>query len=162
MTKHMANDPAKPANPGANPSRAKASVEVAGRGAGPNRRASKDGATRRAGAAAPAGGGDQGTPRTAAAAVSARAGRAEARSSEPEAAEPVFERGERVRVTGGPFAGKSGVVQEMVGRKSARVLFGLLPVQIDVDDLAPSEAAAGGRGRLRLTSSHRKPVPARS
>lgn len=82
--------------------------------------------------------------------------------SEAEPAEPPYERGARVRVTGGPFAGKTGVVQAMVGRKSARVLFGPLPVQIDVDDLAPSEPAAGGRGRLRLTSSHRKPVPARS
>jgi hypothetical protein len=69
-----------------------------------------------------------------------------------------IERGARVRVTSGPFAGKSGVVQELVGRKSARVMLGLLPVQIDVDDLAPS----GRRGRPRLTSSHRKPVPARS
>ncbi|MGH7434150.1 MAG: KOW motif-containing protein [Polyangiaceae bacterium] len=88
---------------------------------------------------------------------------AEARPAEPEPREePAFERGARVRVTSGPFAGKTGVVQALVGRRSARVLLGPLPVQIDLDDLAPGEPAAGGRGRLRLTSSHRKPVPARS
>ena len=88
---------------------------------------------------------------------------AEPRPTEPEPREePAFERGARVKVTSGPFAGKSGVVQALVGRRSARVLLGPLPVQIDLDDLAPSEPAAGGRGRLRLTSSHRKPVPARS
>jgi hypothetical protein len=75
---------------------------------------------------------------------------------------PAFERGARVRVMSGPFAGKSGVVQELVGRKSARVLLGLLPVQIDLDDLAPAAPGGGGRGRPRLASSHRKPVPARS
>lgn len=167
MTKPMAHDPAKPANSSANasahPSRAKAPAgDAAARGPGPNRRPGKDGASRRVGAA-PAGGEAVG-PRTAAAAAatSARAGRAETRRSEPEPSEPTFEPGARVRVTSGPFEGKTGVVQALVGRRSARVLFGPLPVQIDVDDLAPSEPAAGGRGRLRLTSSHRKPVPARS
>jgi hypothetical protein len=76
-----------------------------------------------------------------------------------------FERGVRVRVTSGPFAGKAGVVQELVGRRSARVMLGLLPVQIDLDDLtlsSPHAGGPGGRGRPRLTSSHRKPVPERS
>jgi transcription antitermination factor NusG len=76
-----------------------------------------------------------------------------------EPSEAGFERGARVRVTKGPFTGKSGVVQDLVGRRSARVMLGRLPVQIDLDDLSPS---AGSRGRPRLTSSHRKPVPARS
>jgi hypothetical protein len=99
----------------------------------------------------------------AAPAPAAPVGPAEPRPAEPEPSEePAFERGARVKVTSGPFAGKTGVVQALVGRRSARVLFGPLPVQIDLDDLAPSEPAAGGRGRLRLTSSHRKPVPARS
>lgn len=67
-----------------------------------------------------------------------------------------------MRVTSGPFEGKTGVVEKLVGRRSARVLLGLLPVQIDVDDLAPSALNASARSRPRLTSSHRKPVPARS
>jgi hypothetical protein len=73
-----------------------------------------------------------------------------------------LERGARVNVTSGPFAGKTGIVQDLVGRRSARVMLGLLPVQIDLDDLTPSAAGPGGRGRPRLSSSHRKPVPARS
>ena len=80
----------------------------------------------------------------------------------PTPAEPGFERGARVRVARGPFAGKAGVVQELVGRRSARVLLGLLPVQIDLDDLTLSQPHATGRARPRLTSSHRKPVPDRS
>lgn len=137
MTKHMGNDPG---------NRAKASPASS----------ASSGRTARTAAAATA---------AAPAPPPARAGRAKASPAEPTEStptEPAFERGARVRVTGGPFAGKTGVVQAMVGRRSARVLFGPLPVQIDVDDLAPSEPAAGGRGRLRLSSSHRKPVPARS
>jgi transcription antitermination factor NusG len=72
---------------------------------------------------------------------------------------PPFERGAQVRVTRGPFAGKTGIVQDLVGRKVAKIMLGLLPVQVDVDDLAPSVAE---RSRPRLTSSHRKPLPARS
>jgi transcription antitermination factor NusG len=87
-------------------------------------------------------------------------GRAKApREAPPAPPSPAFARGEKVRVTSGPFAGKTGVVQELVGRRSARVMLGLLPVQIDLDDLTPSGAA---HLRPRLTSSHRKPVPARS
>ncbi len=80
----------------------------------------------------------------------------------PPAEAPPFERGAQVRVTSGPFEGKTGVVEKLVGRRSARVLLGLLPVQIDLDDLAPSALNASARSRPRLTSSHRKPVPARS
>src|SRR5271155_2594557 len=39
-----------------------------------------------------------------------------------------FERGARVRVVAGPFAGKVGVVDDLDGKGSARVLLGLLPV----------------------------------
>ena len=77
-------------------------------------------------------------------------------------AEPGFEKGAKVRVARGPFAGKAGVIQKLVGRRSARVLLGLLPVQIDLADLTLTHPSAIGRGRPRLTSSHRKPVPARS
>jgi transcription antitermination factor NusG len=91
----------------------------------------------------------------------AKAGRvaAPALPPPPPPAPPPFERGAQVRVLRGPFAGKTGIVQDLVGRKVAKILLGLLPVQVDVDDLVPSGAE---RARPRLTSSHRKPVPARS
>jgi len=71
----------------------------------------------------------------------------------------VVEKGARVRVLEGPFAGKVGVVQELDGKGSARVMLGLLAVRLDVKDLGGMDE---GRGRLRLGSSHRKPVPVRS
>jgi hypothetical protein len=70
-----------------------------------------------------------------------------------------IDRGSKVRVVEGPFAGKVGVVHEVDGRGSARVMLGLLAVRVDLDNLAP---ATGGSQRLRLSTSHRKPVPARS
>jgi len=70
-----------------------------------------------------------------------------------------IERGSRVRVIDGPFAGKVGVVHELDGRGGARVMLGLLAVRVDLDNLAPG---APGRPRLRLSTSHRKPLPARS
>jgi len=70
-----------------------------------------------------------------------------------------IDKGARVRVLEGPFAGKVGVVQELDGRGGARVMLGLLAVRIDVKDLGGLDE---GRGRLRLGSSHRKPVPVRS
>jgi hypothetical protein len=64
-----------------------------------------------------------------------------------------------VRVVDGPFAGKVGVVQELDGRGGARVMLGLLAVRVDLNNLAPS---TGGPARLRLSTSHRKPMPAGS
>jgi hypothetical protein len=69
------------------------------------------------------------------------------------------DKGVRVRVLEGPFAGKVGAVQELDGKGGARVLLGLLAVRIDVKDLI---ACAEGRVRPRLSSSHRKPLPVRS
>ena len=69
------------------------------------------------------------------------------------------DKGARVRVLEGPFAGKVGVVQELDGKGGARVMLGLLAVRLDVKDLV---ACAEGRERPLLSSSHRKPVPARS
>jgi hypothetical protein len=71
----------------------------------------------------------------------------------------VIERGARVRVLKGPFSGKVGVVHELDGKGGARVMLGLLAVRLEVSNLVP---AAEGRGRPRLSSSHRKPIPARS
>ena len=70
-----------------------------------------------------------------------------------------IEAGARVRVLEGPFSGKVGVVQELDGKGGARVLLGLLAVRLDVRDLARSPE---GRARPILSTSHRKPAPARS
>jgi hypothetical protein len=70
-----------------------------------------------------------------------------------------IEKGAKVRVLEGPFAGKEGLVQELDGNGGARVMLGLLAVRIDVTDLVSS---AEGRGRPRLLSSHRRPMPVRS
>jgi hypothetical protein len=68
-------------------------------------------------------------------------------------------KGSRVRVLKGPFSGKVGVVQDLDGKGGARVMLGLLAVRIEVLNLVPD---AEGHGRPRLSSSHRKPIPARS
>jgi transcription antitermination factor NusG len=77
----------------------------------------------------------------------------------PESEESPFERGARVSVLKGPFAGKVGVFQELDGRGGAHVTLGLLAVRLDVKNLV---LATVGRARPRLSSSHRKPLPARS
>jgi hypothetical protein len=65
-----------------------------------------------------------------------------------------LERGARVRVLAGPFAGKVGVVKELDGKGGAHVMLGLLATRIELKDLS---ASAAGR-RPTLSSSHRKPV----
>lgn len=69
------------------------------------------------------------------------------------------EKGTRVQVLAGPFRGKVGVVQELDGKGAARVLLGLLATRVDVKDLV---AAAEGKERPALASSHRKPMGVRS
>jgi hypothetical protein len=72
------------------------------------------------------------------------------------------EKGGRVRVLDGPFAGKTGVVHDLDGKGGARVMLGLLAVRIDVKDLVAC-AAGAAQGRPMLSSSHRrKPLPVRS
>jgi len=68
---------------------------------------------------------------------------------------PPLERGARVRVLAGPFAGKVGVVREVdTTKRRAQVMLGLLATHIDMKDLA----ANIGDGRPTLSSSHRKPL----
>ncbi len=86
------------------------------------------------------------------------AAKAPARPASRRPLERGLEPGAEVRVTSGPFEGKTGVVQKLVGRRSARVMLGLLPVQIELGDLAPNAPNASERSRPRLTSSHRKPA----
>jgi hypothetical protein len=69
-----------------------------------------------------------------------------------------IDKGVRARILEGPFAGKVGLVQKLDGRGGARVMLGLLAVRLDVKDLV---ACAEGRARPLLSSSHRKPLPAR-
>ncbi|MCL2449084.1 MAG: KOW motif-containing protein [Polyangiaceae bacterium] len=82
-----------------------------------------------------------------------------ARSESSRRRHDVVERGAQVRVLEGPFAGRVGVVQELDGRGGARVMMGLLAVRIDMTNL---EVHVEGRRRPVLSTSHRKPVPARS
>jgi hypothetical protein len=70
-----------------------------------------------------------------------------------------IEKGARVRVLEGPFSGKVGIVQELDGKGGARVMLGLLAVRLEIADLA---RCAEGKTRPILSSSHRKPAPARS
>jgi KOW motif len=70
---------------------------------------------------------------------------------------PPIEKGSRVRVLSGPFAGKTGVVQELDGRGGARVLLGLLAIHLDTQELVGAEGGA----RPILGTSHRRPLPAR-
>jgi transcription antitermination factor NusG len=70
-----------------------------------------------------------------------------------------IEKGTRVQVLGGPFRGKVGVVQELDGKGAARVMLGLLATRLDVKELM---AAAEGKERPALASSHRKPMGVRS
>lgn len=85
--------------------------------------------------------------------------RPSARRRASKASSDVIEKGTRVHVLKGPFSGKVGVVHELDGKGGARVMLGLLAVRLEVNNLVP---AAEGRGRPRLSSSHRKPIPARS
>ena len=64
------------------------------------------------------------------------------------------DRGARVQVLDGPFAGKVGVVKELDGKGGARVMLGLLAAHLDVKDLAVAAAR-----RPVLGSSHRRPIP---
>lgn len=65
----------------------------------------------------------------------------------------VIEKGVRVEVTEGPFAGKTGVVQDTDPRGTARVMLGLLAVRIDTKDLVLS---GDGKEKIQFSSSHRK------
>ena len=64
-----------------------------------------------------------------------------------------LEKGSKVCVLSGPFAGKVGVLGELDGRGGARVLLGLLSTRLDLTALEP---ALDGRERPAIQSSHRK------
>jgi hypothetical protein len=59
----------------------------------------------------------------------------------------------KVRVLGGPFAGRVGAVTELDGKGGARVTFGPLQAHVELVNLGP----AGERGaRPAMHSSHRR------
>ena len=64
-----------------------------------------------------------------------------------------MDKGAKVRVNSGPFAGKVGVVGELDGRGGARVLLGLLSTRLAVADLS---VLAEARDRPPMHSSHRR------
>jgi len=68
----------------------------------------------------------------------------------------MLEKGSRVRVLGGPFAGRVGVISELDGKGGARVTFGPLSARVPLHDLGSAREV---RGRPALKSSHRKPSP---
>ena len=79
------------------------------------------------------------------------------RVTEVDPSAPV-EKGARVQVLSGPFEGKVGIVKELDGEGGARVMLGLLAMRLEVKDLIVS---AKGGDRPVLSSSHRRPLPAR-
>jgi hypothetical protein len=66
----------------------------------------------------------------------------------PEAArsgESAWEKGAKVGILTGPFAGKVGTIAEMEGTRSARVLLGLLSARLDVASLTLLDASGAPR-----------------
>ncbi len=63
-----------------------------------------------------------------------------------------LEVGVRVRVLGGPFAGRVGVISELDGKGGARVTLGLLSARVLLENLRPARDV----DRPSLKSSHRK------
>ncbi len=80
-----------------------------------------------------------------------RARRARSALAAQEPGGPV-EKGARVRVLEGPFANKTGIVEELDGKGRARVRLGLLAATLDLKDLVTQAEEA----RPLLTSSHRR------
>jgi hypothetical protein len=74
----------------------------------------------------------------------------------------LLEVGAKVKVLGGPFAGRVGVISELDGKGGARVTLGLMSARVLLEDLSSDDAeGAGGRLRARsvMQSSHRHPEP---
>jgi hypothetical protein len=88
--------------------------------------------------------------------TSLRARGAPAAVTDVDPKQPV-EKGTRVRVLGGPFANKVGIVEELDGKGRARVRLGLLAAMLDLKDIVASADGA----RPLLASSHRRPRNAR-
>jgi hypothetical protein len=66
---------------------------------------------------------------------------------------PRIEAGSKVRVLGGPFAGRVGAVTELDGKGGARVTLGPLQAHVALGNLGP---AGERQPRPALQSSHRR------
>ncbi len=64
----------------------------------------------------------------------------------------VLDVGAKVRVLGGPFAGRVGVISELDGKGGARVTLGLLSARVLLENLGPAPDVA----RPSIRSSHRR------
>ncbi len=60
-------------------------------------------------------------------------------------AEPTWEKGAKVGIVTGPFAGKVGTIAEMEGNKSARVHLGLLSARLEISNLTLLDASGASR-----------------
>jgi ribosomal protein L24 len=69
---------------------------------------------------------------------------------------PQIQKGATVQVLAGPFEGKVGVVQELDGKGTARVVLGTMSSWVLLADLT-EEAHSTARERPPFRSSHRKP-----
>jgi hypothetical protein len=69
-----------------------------------------------------------------------------------------LEVGVKVRVLGGPFAGRVGIISELDGKGGARVALGLLSARVLLENLRPARDVA----RPALRSSHHRPEPSSS
>lgn len=71
-------------------------------------------------------------------------------------AEPTWEKGAKVGILSGPFAGKVGTIAEMEGARSARVLLGLLSTRLDITALKLLDAGAAAKAAASSTETARK------
>jgi hypothetical protein len=68
--------------------------------------------------------------------------------------------GAKVRVLGGPFAGRVGVISELDGKGGARVTLGLMSARVPLEDLRSDATGTPAQfARPALQSSHRRPDP---
>lgn len=83
--------------------------------------------------------------------------------SEPILSSEPIEKGAQVQVLSGAFRGKLGVVSEVDGKGTARVLLGLLSTRMPINDLAMVVEGKDSRERPPMQTSHRRPgSPGRS
>ncbi len=82
------------------------------------------------------------------------------RGESPDALPSVLEAGERVRVTSGAFAGKSGTVSGYDAKGQVLVVLGQITVTVAPEEVELAPGAA--RGRSVLSTSHVKGAAGRS
>ncbi len=74
-------------------------------------------------------------------------------------AEPTWEKGAKVGILSGPFAGKVGTIAEMEGARSARVLLGLLSTRLDLTALKLLDAGAAAKAAASPTETIARKAP---